>query len=146
MAAIVTSCLDWGLEPSRATNDTRGRSPATASMGIPRTVNTDLISETLRSVGTIVVLTLIGAVLGLFFGCVLGLLTPDLFRALFGARHVAVPNGGPVMTTQGHPLDPLQIGIGLGLINGAIMGFIAGLVTVIASTWLRVRRIAAGSE
>ena len=116
-------------------------------MGIPRTVNTDLISETLRSVGTIVVLTLIGAVLGLFFGCVLGLLTPDLFRALFGARpQEVIFTSGPVMTTQGHPLDPLQIGIGLGLINGAIMGFIAGLVTVIASAWLRVRRIAAGSE
>jgi len=26
------------------------------------------------------------------------------------------------------------------------MGFIAGLVTVITSAWLRVRRIAAGSE
>jgi hypothetical protein len=59
---------------------------------------------------------------------------------------VAVPNGGPVMTLPSNPLDPLQIGIGLGLINGTIMGFIAGLVTVIASAWLRVRRIAAGSE
>jgi hypothetical protein len=43
------------------------------------------------------------------------------------------------------PSDPLQIGIGLGLINGAIMGFIAGLITVIASAWLRVRRTAAES-
>jgi|TARA_B100000809_G_C14788182_1_gene405596 hypothetical protein len=37
-------------------------------------MNTDLISDTLRSVGTIIVVTLIGSVLGLLFGCVLGLL------------------------------------------------------------------------
>ena len=74
-----------------------------------------------------------------------GLLTPDLFRALFGARHEVIPNGGPVISALSHPLDPLQIGIGLGLINGAIMGFIAGLITVIASAWLRVRRNTAES-
>ena len=86
--------------------------PPTASRQVPRSMNTDLISDTLRSVGTIIVVTLIGSVLGLLFGCVLGL---------------------------------LQIGIGLGLINGAIMGFIARLITVIASAWLRVRRNAAES-
>ena len=32
----------------------------------------DLFSETLRSIGTIVMVTLTGAALGLLFGCVLG--------------------------------------------------------------------------
>ena len=81
--------------------------PPTASRQVPRSMNTDLIRDTLRSVGTIIVVTLIGSVLGLLFGCVLGLLTPDLFRALFGARHVVVPNGGPVISAESHPLDPL---------------------------------------
>jgi hypothetical protein len=103
----------------------------------------DLISETLRSIGTIVVVTLTGAAIGLLFGCLLGSLAPDLFRAFFGGRRI---EGGPTVSVEGFPLDPRQIAIGLGLINGAIMGFIAGLVTVIASAWLRGRRIAAGSE
>ena len=102
----------------------------------------DLFSETLRSIGTIVVVSLTGAAIGLLFGCVLGSLAPDLLRAFFAHRQIV---GGPAASGAGAPLDPQQIAIGLGLVNGAIMGFIAGLVTVIASAWLRGRRIAAGS-
>jgi len=106
-------------------------------------MGTDFLSETLRSIGTIIVVALTGAAIGLLFGCLLGSLAPDLFRALFEPRQIA---GGPAVSAGSNKLDPQQIAIGLGLINGAIMGFIAGIVTVIASAWLRGRRIAAGSE
>ncbi len=107
----------------------------------------DLISETIRSAGTIIVVTLTGAGIGLLFGCLLGDMVPDLFRAFFlTGRVVAQPGGGPPVTLEDSPRDPAQIAIGLGLINGAIMGFITQLVSVVASAWLRGRRIAVGRE
>ena len=45
-------------------------------------MGTDFLSETLRSIGTIIVVAQTGAAIGLLLGCLLGSLAPDLFRAL----------------------------------------------------------------
>jgi hypothetical protein len=66
---------------------------------------------------------------GLFFGVggaavgyALGRWTPDFYRTVF-----RIPIGSTV--------DPIEVGLGLGLSNGGIIGLGIGLVIVLAVTW-----------
>jgi hypothetical protein len=68
-----------------------------------------------------------GAILGLAVGACLGVLAPDYYRSVFA--------GG-----DRPGFDPLSVGVGLGVSQGAFVGVIAGLVLVVAFYWYKLRK------
>ena len=67
--------------------------------------------------------TAAGSVIGGLIGWAFGRFTPDFYRAtLPGSTHY-----------EGNAPDPVQIGIGFGIAQGLLMGFILGCVVLIAS-------------
>jgi hypothetical protein len=71
--------------------------------------------------------TAAAAVLGSGLGYALGVFTPDYYRMVF---HVP----------PGMPLDPVQVGVGLGLTQGLFAGLAAGSVVVASVAWCASRR------
>lgn len=67
-----------------------------------------------------------GALVGGVIGWALGMYTPDVYRAWFSTE------------SNGRPLDPAQIGTGLGIAQGLILGFVLGCVVLLA-TAIRAR-------
>lgn len=78
-----------------------------------------------RAILVVAVCTIVGASIGTGAGYVLGRFAPGYYRSMFG---------------QGNApgFDPVQMGIGLGLTQGIALGFIAGIVIIIA--WMRQGR------
>ncbi len=64
--------------------------------------------------------------LGAIVGRTLGLLAPDYYQVVL---HIP-----PDL-----PLDPTQVGLGLGLTQGTATGVLIGLVIVVAVAWYRSR-------
>jgi hypothetical protein len=62
-------------------------------------------------------------------GMAIGRWAPDAYRALF-------QRGG---AWQGRPLDPEQIGLGLGLAQGVLVGVCVGAIVVGLVTWYEIR-------
>lgn len=65
-------------------------------------------------------------ILGTAVGMLLGSLAPDYYRAV-----LHIPPGTPV--------DPTQVGLGLGLTQGVGAGLVVGLVVVVAVAWYQTR-------
>jgi hypothetical protein len=59
------------------------------------------------------------AVGGALVGYLLGVLAPDYYRTVFGVPPEA-------------PYDPVQVGVGLGLTQGATAGLLVGVVIVVS--------------
>ncbi|HVL38571.1 MAG TPA: hypothetical protein VM328_04185 [Fimbriimonadaceae bacterium] len=72
-----------------------------------------------RILGTIGGLSCLGAVIGVLVGAAMGKWLPDFFSYI-------LPEG---------PGDRLQVGIGLGLVNGLLFGFLTGLVIVLVQAF-----------
>ena len=72
----------------------------------------------------------VGALLGLVFGSLLGSVAPDYYRAVFGN-----PN-----------LNPIQVGVGLGLTQGLGTGIVVGCVVLLAVAISRRRQPAASVQ
>lgn len=64
-------------------------------------------------------------------GYAVGRWLPDFFRTIFRIPEHA-------------DFDPVQVGLGLGLTNGLLLGVGVGLVVVIAVTWYNVRLLGRG--
>ena len=65
----------------------------------------------------VIVLSLTGAgtLIGAVIGWILGVETPSLYYALFDNRDI----------------NPVQVGVGIGVANGSLMGFVLGIVAVL---------------
>ena len=63
---------------------------------------------------------------GALVGYILGVMAPDYYRTVF-----AVPPGAH--------FNPVQVGLGLGLIQGAIAGLLVGVVIVVTVAWSHSR-------
>lgn len=74
-----------------------------------------MVVDVASYVRLVIGLTIFGLLLGLAIGTLLGLVAPDFLRGLF---------------VDGGNLRPLQLGLGLGIVNGAIFG--AGIATVLS--------------
>lgn len=66
---------------------------------------------------------------GALIGMGVGALVPDYYRNLF--RHGHEPH-----------FDPVMVGTGLGLTQGALIGTAAGVIVVVALVWQHVRTAA----
>lgn len=65
---------------------------------------------------------------GACIGWLLAVLAPDFYRAIF-----RMPPGSAI--------DPVQVGVGVGLVNGVMIGLGLGTIIVIITTWWNVRMI-----
>ena len=63
---------------------------------------------------------------GALVGYMLGVMAPDYYRTVF-----AIPPHAHV--------NPVQVGLGLGLIQGAIAGLLVGMVIVVTVAWSHTR-------
>lgn len=84
---------------------------------------------TWRTVGFILLVGAVGALLGACVGGLLAWVTPDYYRQIFSAAS----NSG---------FQPMQIGVGLGCIQGLGGGIVLGTVLVITQAWLNLKRAA----
>lgn len=82
---------------------------------------------TARGFAVVILSAVIGALAGVGLGYSLGVLAPAYYRGVF-------QNG------QSPEFDPVQVGIGLGLTQGAIAGLVVGCVIVLAVAWYNSRR------
>ncbi|HZH98258.1 MAG TPA: hypothetical protein VEX38_04750 [Fimbriimonadaceae bacterium] len=69
-----------------------------------------------------VAFTSVGGVIGALLGWWMGAYLPDFYRATIREY-----------SDIGRPFDPVQIGVGFGLAQGLIMGFVLACVVLIAS-------------
>ena len=79
-----------------------------------------------RALTIIVASTLAFAVIGCLIGVTLGQFAPAYYRAMFDRSDAA--------------FNPTQMGIGLGVTQGAMAGAVIGLVLVALSAWFDSRR------
>lgn len=79
-----------------------------------------------RGAALIILSTVLMGLCGLGIGASMGILMPDYYRAMF--RPGSIP-----------PLDPVQVGAGLGLSQGLIGGLIIGCVLTISVAWYESR-------
>lgn len=79
-----------------------------------------------KALTCIAVCVVIGGNVGLGIGWLLGRKTPGFYDATF-------PNAAET------GIDPVDIGIGLGLAQGSVLGLVTGCVAVLATTWYAVR-------
>ena len=78
---------------------------------------------------TVAACAVICGAVGMALGLAIGRWAPDAYRAVFEWRG---PSPGP-------PLDPEQIGMGLGLAQGVLVGVAAGAAVVGLVTWYEIR-------
>ena len=78
------------------------------------------------SVVTVFGSAMTGALLGLGVGAAIGRFAPNYYRSIFS-------NGGDPS------FDPMAVGVGLGLTQGAGLGTLAGLILVALYYWYRTR-------
>ena len=76
----------------------------------------------------VVVMTAVGAIVGTLIGLLLEVFAPDYYRAVFASGNQA-------------NFNPIAIGIGLGVTQGALMGLVADLVLVVSYCWYKVRTL-----
>ena len=81
---------------------------------------------------TVAVSAVVCGAVGMGLGLAIGRWAPDSYRAVFERGH------GPWMN---RPLDPEQIGIGLGLAQGVLIGIAVGVVVVGLVTWYEIRTL-----
>jgi hypothetical protein len=81
---------------------------------------------------TVAVTAVICGTAGLGLGLAIGRWAPDAYRAVF--ERGGWPGRQP-------PLDPEQIGIGLGLAQGVLVGIAVGVVIVALVTWYEIRTL-----
>jgi hypothetical protein len=80
----------------------------------------------IRGLTTVAGTSIVAGLLGTTVGYCLGAFAPSSYRALF-------PRG----TEPG--FDPIQVGIGLGCVQGLVAGAVVGLVVVVSVTWYEIR-------
>ena len=67
-----------------------------------------------------------GGILGGLAGYLIGLCFPGAYRALF-------------RPPPGESINPMEVGIGLGLAQGLMIGALVGILLVVIVTWYEVR-------
>lgn len=85
-----------------------------------------------RALGTVLSTGTAGALLGLGMGAAIGWQTPGYYTTVF-------PKAAKLPT-----FDPVQLGAGLGVTQGAGIGLVVGVVVVALLTWQYVRVSARG--
>jgi hypothetical protein len=80
-----------------------------------------------RGFAVVIASAVVGALAGVGVGYSLGAVAPAYYRGVF-------PNG------NSPEFDPVQVGIGLGLTQGAVAGLVVGCVVVLAVAWYNSRR------
>lgn len=70
----------------------------------------------------------VGGLIGLAIGGALGVFVPGYYEAVFGGSGTAV--------------NPVAVGIGLGLTQGCVFGGVVGVVLVAINLWYRSRLVA----
>jgi hypothetical protein len=81
---------------------------------------------TMKALATVAGTAVGCATLGTTIGYCLGVYVPGAYRAMF--PHGVDPR-----------FDPVEVGIGLGCVQGLIAGVVIGLVVVSAVTWYEIR-------
>ena len=84
----------------------------------------------LRGFAIIIGSAIFFAVAGGAIGYLLAITIPQYYRDVFRAG-------------QNPDFDPVAVGLGLGITQGAIAGLLVGAIVVIAVTWYNVRKLAA---
>ena len=79
-----------------------------------------------RALGFVIGMTLCGAIVGAGAGMLTAALAPGYYEAMFGG--------------SGARVNPAQVGFGLGLTQGAGLGFVGALAMIAITYFLKFRR------
>jgi hypothetical protein len=88
----------------------------------------------LRLLTAIFAATMLGGFVGAGVGAILGRWAPDFVRLIVGEAR-----------GRGD-LDPAELGLGLGIVNGMLWGLLAGVVVVVVAAWRETSRARRGTN
>lgn len=79
-----------------------------------------------KGLGTVAGCTAVCGALGGLMGYLIGRFAPGAYSAFFPPRH-------------GQEIDPIQVGLGLGIPQGMLVGVAIGIIIVVIVTWYEIR-------
>ena len=79
-----------------------------------------------KGLGTVAGCAVVCGALGGLMGYLIGRFAPGAYAAFFPARH-------------GQEIDPIQVGLGLGIPQGMLVGIAIGIIIVALVTWYEIR-------
>ncbi len=87
-----------------------------------------------KAIVALVLFVVLGTVLGGGIGFLVGMFAPDYYELVFG--HFLEE-----LREEGRQVSLPRLGVGLGLVQGAIWGAVIGPLVVLLVTWYQVRRL-----